>query len=387
MPPSVVRILATVSVCLLTRQNAVAQTASVPLKPLWTIRDDEDKIVVEKPNQVRMSGATSWISDDGRLQLIHVDATGKVLGTAGRKGSGPGEFQRIGWFGIGVNDSLYVWDDQLRRVSVFSSDGKFKRTEVLENGASQPAVFGRMRNGDWLISTARSLNEQALGLSRDSVDINVAKSMHDVMRRLFTVPGRKMVAAKEGDGVYRMDLPAGSMIGLTGCDAGIVVAVGESRSVRAYDPQGKLLREVIMKDIGKPWDVAARTQAIESYSSSAPQPMREAIRKEFEKHVPNPMMHNPQFKIGRDGRIWAGSYDEPYPMTIVKNDGSNAARALFPMNFVFTEQDLNSAVGIQYLPDGKSVQRFELPLDVRGVKDAPNALHPTLGRCETGSVR
>jgi hypothetical protein len=66
-------------------------------------------------------------AQDGNV-LIY-SSEGQRLGRAGRKGSGPGEFQalivaRLGWF----VDTLWVHDPQLSRVAFFGRDGRFLRS-------------------------------------------------------------------------------------------------------------------------------------------------------------------------------------------------------------------------------------------------------------------
>jgi hypothetical protein len=65
---------------------------------------------------------------DGVIRMHAAD--GALLGTFGGQGEGPGEFGGIGsmgWLG-GGNDTIWVDDFQLRRVSYFSSDGTFARS-------------------------------------------------------------------------------------------------------------------------------------------------------------------------------------------------------------------------------------------------------------------
>lgn len=68
-------------------------------------------------------------------QLRFYDASGKKLATFGRKGSGPGEFQRMtqrGWIG----DTLWQYDVSLRRVSFVSPSASLLRSDVLASNLS-----------------------------------------------------------------------------------------------------------------------------------------------------------------------------------------------------------------------------------------------------------
>jgi hypothetical protein len=75
----------------------------------------------------RLSNGTIVIADGSDNALHYFDATGKPLRTAGRTGSGPGEFRTIIWMGQCGPDSLHVWDLNQGRMSVFSANGTFVR--------------------------------------------------------------------------------------------------------------------------------------------------------------------------------------------------------------------------------------------------------------------
>jgi hypothetical protein len=63
-------------------------------------------------------------------RLIFFDPSGRRINTAGRRGSGPGEFidpvlgAAAGWIG----DSLWIMDQAQRQLTMFGPDGKFVRT-------------------------------------------------------------------------------------------------------------------------------------------------------------------------------------------------------------------------------------------------------------------
>ena len=61
---------------------------------------------------------------------LYERGTGKWRRSAGRTGSGPGEFRRLEWL-TRVGDALYAFDAELLRVTVLSLDGRFVRTLAL----------------------------------------------------------------------------------------------------------------------------------------------------------------------------------------------------------------------------------------------------------------
>ncbi|WP_419933982.1 6-bladed beta-propeller [Candidatus Palauibacter sp.] len=75
------------------------------------------------------------IGHDGRLFVSQpqvpavyvLDETGRVTGTIGRQGEGPGEFMGLAALGL-LGDTLFASDPDLGRVSFFSPDGEFIRS-------------------------------------------------------------------------------------------------------------------------------------------------------------------------------------------------------------------------------------------------------------------
>lgn len=64
-------------------------------------------------------------ADDPGIALF--DHRGQFLRHVGRRGKGPGEFTDLSWVGQCASDSLFVWDRQEYRISVFSGNGAFVR--------------------------------------------------------------------------------------------------------------------------------------------------------------------------------------------------------------------------------------------------------------------
>jgi len=58
------------------------------------------------------------VADQGESRILHLDPDGRVLATWGRRGRGPGEFQRISrLWGLG-SDSLLAYDFHSRRITI-----------------------------------------------------------------------------------------------------------------------------------------------------------------------------------------------------------------------------------------------------------------------------
>lgn len=75
-----------------------------------------------------------YIRNFADAQIIHLDKSGKLIKTFGRKGKGPGEFTFPRYVNV-TNDKLYVYDLLNAQISVFKADGTFiERLETPDRG-------------------------------------------------------------------------------------------------------------------------------------------------------------------------------------------------------------------------------------------------------------
>jgi hypothetical protein len=80
---------------------------------------------------VRLSDGRIVIANAG-VELRFYDAQGRHQRTVGRKGRGPGEFQRIDHLLRTAGDTLMVWDAGLGPVSIFAPSGDLVRTRRID---------------------------------------------------------------------------------------------------------------------------------------------------------------------------------------------------------------------------------------------------------------
>lgn len=73
-----------------------------------------------------------WIADSQAQEMRVFDpGSGAHLFTIGGRGDGPGEFRRSGFLGFDGEGNAYVYDDEHRRLSVFSGSGELQRSHLL----------------------------------------------------------------------------------------------------------------------------------------------------------------------------------------------------------------------------------------------------------------
>ncbi|MDX2261497.1 MAG: hypothetical protein SFU84_07335 [Gemmatimonadales bacterium] len=142
----------------------------------------------------KVSGATRLrdgsvvVADGQSSQLRRFDATGRLLGTMGRPGEGPGDFRWISWITSLGTDSVLVWDCRLQRLTAFTGTGRLLTTVVFErppmmrdprDGAAIRVavdVVGRFADGSFLTSHRLPFGmSQETGMHADTLVIGILR--------------------------------------------------------------------------------------------------------------------------------------------------------------------------------------------------------------------
>ena len=73
-----------------------------------------------------------WIAERQTQEIRIFDSgSGAHLFTIGGRGDGPGEFRRSSFLGFDAEGTAYVYDRRHRRISVFSENGEFQRSDLM----------------------------------------------------------------------------------------------------------------------------------------------------------------------------------------------------------------------------------------------------------------
>ena len=128
----------------------------------------------------RVSGATR--TSDGRVAVALAGSSeirfygpdGQFRRAVGREGEGPGEFRQLSGIWPFRGDSLVVWDEALRRVTILDSGGSVARQVIFAANPSNPSVLrpladGRMALVDHRFSFGESgMQDQAMEVTLHS---------------------------------------------------------------------------------------------------------------------------------------------------------------------------------------------------------------------------
>lgn len=91
------------------------------------------------------------VLDAGSHQVRFFQADGSHQRSVGRRGDGPGEFQRAGVMLRLPGDSLAIWDEGLRRVTFLDPEGELVRSVVVPDGLN-PQLLGVTTDGVFLLA-------------------------------------------------------------------------------------------------------------------------------------------------------------------------------------------------------------------------------------------
>lgn len=127
---------------------------------LWSLDEgsgyelDEETVgfLDELAGAVFASEGRAVAADRGNRRILVLDALGRLERTVGRRGEGPMEFQRISLLRSWPGDSVFVYDSDIPRFTVFSPETGEGRTVELE-GMFPPiaALPGPVANELWLV--------------------------------------------------------------------------------------------------------------------------------------------------------------------------------------------------------------------------------------------
>lgn len=365
----------------------LAAKAPLIAQPLWSIRADAENAIVTQPRVAVLAKADVLVYDDDTGRIARIGRSGRLMQSIGAKGSGPGEFRSVRWMGLGANDSLYVWDSVLRRLSIFSAAGSFVRAESPEHGMAQPAVFGRLRDGRWLVVTQseREVREAGVDLVETLLNVGVARTVREVPIPLITSPSKRLVTVSSDRISQLRELPAMDMGYLVACENGFLVGSGARRDVRAYDKAGALLTTV--RAIGEPSVItgASRTSTIESWAGvrktgGAPPTdpaTAAALAKAFDAVIPAKMQAGEQFAFGADRSLWIAPNIRVANWQLLGEDGATRPQVLLPAGISLAAVSDAYIVGRFYGDDA----RIELWARPSAVRRTTSRIPASLGTC------
>lgn len=139
---------------LIAHGGGVIRLSPVPIVQVGGTRETIDEELDEYGGPIsglRLSDGRLVVADGTRLKFF--DTRGRLVSSAGRSGSGPGEFRRAGSLCRFGGDSILVWDAASRRVSIWTATGTLAREYLAPYELQTTSCLG---DGSVLVGGSRS---------------------------------------------------------------------------------------------------------------------------------------------------------------------------------------------------------------------------------------
>jgi hypothetical protein len=222
---------------------------TAPLLDIGGSNTDSNYDLVQVADAARLADGRIAVMTNGVPGLRFYDSTGSYLVTTGREGDGPGEFRHIVSIQVGLGDTLYLYDDQLRRINHVAPDGTYLTSTPVPafGGKLSFQPMARLRDGSWVATAERMPASAVGGIERDTVALlHLPASVDGVGDTIGTFPGTEMFMQEVGEGENRgirvMLVPLGLSTSFVEQDSLIDVGNPDRYEIRSFRANGTLAR-------------------------------------------------------------------------------------------------------------------------------------------------
>lgn len=266
-------------------------------------------------------------------RVLVVDSEGTVAAILGGPGEGPGEFSSVASVVPLGADSIVVWDDIRRRMSVFTPDGRYVRDVDLSDLAlptplgaastSQPAAWTHLLpsgSGSVVLFQVGVWGGTEVGVRRVEAPSFRVTTTGRELARFGPFPGEQTYDFGPGQGGPFI-FPFGADTHAAAAGDALVVGTAEAPELRRYAPDGSLEQIVRWPDEDRTLGGAFLSDwsgFVDSWLAPMPPREREMFRGILDA-IPQPERFPAYDDLvaADEGDIWVGSYagehSVPYP--------------------------------------------------------------------------
>lgn len=321
----------------------------------------------------RLGDGRFVIANGGTQEIRIFDARGRYLATAGRKGEGPGEFVNLRSV-FPYRDSILAYDFQLRRLSVFGSDGKYARSFIMPRIREgwHPQPVGTFADGSILMQAVRQfmMGDSPHGVNRDPTILVRIGPTGAVRDSITALPGWeryvRTVSVNGRTGFTVHATPFARMPQFTTAGDRLFAGSSDRYEIQVFSNTGKLERtfrhnqpnrKVTRADIERMRE--ARVAAAAAQSELYRQRTQEALQ---EMKFPETMPAYAGIKGDPDGNIWVQEYraegEQHTRWTVFDPSGKVLARVAGPARFMVHEIGRDYVLGLR--SDDLDVEHVEV---------------------------
>jgi hypothetical protein len=169
-----------------------------------------------------------YVSDRKETHIKVFDRDGVYLMTIGRKGQGPGEFERISGMQITHQKELLVFDMSMRRLSFFTVDGKL--IETLSISELRPFELNVNSKRNYIIKSV-------------AIDLSTNQSISELKMYDANLSLLETIAAPGPSDIFNPFDPF--FIWKLAKNDNIVYGYNETYVLQILDPGGKLIKKIV----------------------------------------------------------------------------------------------------------------------------------------------
>ena len=321
-----------------------ATLADLETLPAWTLSAEpavEIGAVEGAPGHDLFNVRSAFLLGDGRLVIANggstelriYSATGEYRGSFGGEGGGPGEFTSIQRADPVRGDSILVYDQRARRLSLFDGEGVFVSDGRLPAGgvpsfAISTGVLDIGRTVTLTVAFGEPDGES--GVRRDTATVQLHERDGTVVDTLGRLPGTEVVDVQAAGLALVTTRAFGRGEFARAGGSTLVLATNDEYSFEILDASGAVAARVRVDVPGCPTTDAEFQEWLEREFDREQDGFREAAR-EFAAAAPRHETHPPfqTLDVYRTGDVWVGRracHEDLVDLTIFAPDGLPVGR-------------------------------------------------------------
>jgi hypothetical protein len=225
---------------------------SPPVVDIGVLEGAPEYELFRAASAVLLDDGTIVVANAGTHELRFYDREGRHVLSTGRRGSGPGEFQGLGYVARHGPDSLLAFDLRQRRASVYDAAGGFVRAVSLERGGFAEFV-GSLGDGSVVLAGRRfGSGEAGAGVFRGTVAFVRYLSDGGLGDTVGVFPGAEWFQYPSGSAVFTSGLLFGRDTHAAAADDRIYIGSSDKHEIAVYSSGGSLSRLVRWADAARP---------------------------------------------------------------------------------------------------------------------------------------
>lgn len=278
---------------------------------------------------VRLPGgeilAAGWANTELRL----FSGRGEWLRSIGGRGSGPGEFEGLGYVYLKEDGGFVTYEPASRRVQTFSSAGRFRDFHVLSASPDEgsPNVVGALSGDDLLIATSYAVDTAATAMLVPN-RLRYYRFVLSTGRfiRLLEVPGATYIRHPFRPQLRIAILPfAQPTLVVPGPRGGLLTSTPTGLGVNVHDSTGRIRMSMRLEVPDRPLENTDRRRAAAELTRNMAPAMRAAVKRlVVSARVPRSRPASTALLRAPDGKVFVQHFGTPtIPSVTVSIFGSD----------------------------------------------------------------